>query len=244
MVEILEDGDIYFLYRPRVGQEDVTSLKDVQRLLVVLNPWRAQQLRLLVVGRKRLPEIGLHDRFWGFVDEVVDSPKQMHETLGRRRYGTRTRGERTQPAARLVAEGAYVLARHDDHTHLAYQLEEPERRDTPGRDLRIEQRVSYVISGKNPQAASPPGVHRPAGKVELPGDLRERFGARRFIPLDPPNFLDHPGLEFLLVSAARDAPKELGFDLNARVERASRERMFRDLRAGRKGRPLTPIFAH
>ena len=74
MAEVLEDGDIYFLYRPRVEDEHVESLDEVQRLLVVLHPWRGRQrFRLLVV-----------------------------------------------PPARPAAEGAYVIARHDDHTHLAY----------------------------------------------------------------------------------------------------------------------------
>lgn len=33
VTEILEDGDIYFLYRPRLAAEQVDSLDDIQRLL-------------------------------------------------------------------------------------------------------------------------------------------------------------------------------------------------------------------
>jgi hypothetical protein len=245
MADVVEDGDIYFLYRPRVAQPEVTSLDEVQRLLVVLRPWRERRpLRLLVIGRKRLPEIRAHDRFWGFVDEVAEGPKALDGTLGGRVYQTKTRGERTQPAARPVAEGAYVIARHGDHTHLAYQLELPDRPGEPQRELNIEQEASYIISVKNPGLPSPPGTGRPRAAVEvgLPQELQNRFGARRFIPLEPPDFLDHPGVEFLLIAAAHDASEELGIDLDPYVEQASHATMLRDLRLDRRDRPVEPLF--
>lgn len=169
------------------------SLEEVQRLLVVLHPWRGRQrLRLLVVGRKHLPEIDEHNRFWGFVDTVVSRPQQLYEALRPRQYETKTRGERLQPAARPAAEGAYSIARHDDHTHLAYQLELPHRLGPPQHELDIEPEASYIVTVKNPQAPSPPGVGLPGpGKAKLPADLQERFHGRRFAPLDPPRFLDH-----------------------------------------------------
>jgi hypothetical protein len=245
MADVLEDGDIYFLYRPRVARTDVASLDEVQRLLVVLRPWRKRGLRLLVIGRKRLPEIRAHDRFWGFVDEVAGDPEELHPALDRRTYQTRTRGERTQPPARPVAEGAYVIARHGDHTHLAYQLELPDRRGAPQRELNIEREASYIISVKNPQVPPPPGAGRPgrAMAARLPGELRERFGTRRFIPLDPPDFLDHPGVEFLLIAAVQDASQELDLDLDAYVERASHDNLVHDLRIDRGDRPVEPLFA-
>jgi hypothetical protein len=244
VAEILEDGDIYFLYKPRVQDEQVESLEEVQRLLVVLHPWIGRRLRLLVVGRKRLPELAAHDRFWGFVDAVVDRPDQLHDALERREYGTRTRGERVQPPARPVAEGAYVIARHDDHTHLAHQLEFPERPGEAQRELNIEREASYVLTVKNPQAPSPPGIERPRReKAELPPGLQDRFRGRRFLPVDPPDFLDHPGIEFLLIGAVHDASEELGLNLDAEVERAARHNVFDDLRIGRRDRPTAPLFA-
>jgi hypothetical protein len=245
VADVLEDGDIYFLYRPRVADTDVASLEEVQRLLVVLRPWRARRLRLLIVGRKRLPEIRAHERFWGFVDEVAGRPEELHPTLDGRAYQTKTRGERIQQPARPVAEGAYVIARHGDHTHLAYQLELPDRRGAPQRELNIEHEASYIITVKNPRVPSPPGVGRPRAAIEaaLPRKLQDRFGRLRFIPLDPPDFLDHPGVEFVLIAAVQDASEELGLDLDAYVERASRDTMLHDLRIDRRDRPVEPLFA-
>ena len=240
----LEDGDLYLLYRPRVQDERVDSLEEVQRLLLVLHPWHGRLLRLLVIGRKRLPGVAEHDRFWGFVDAVFDRPEQLRDALERRDYRTRTRGERSQPPARPVAEGAYVLARHDDHTHLAYQLEQPHRLGAPQRELHIEAEASYVITVKNPRAPSPPGTGRPGrGGVDLPAQLQDRFRGRRFAPLDPPAFLDHPNTELLLIGAAHDASEELDIDLDAEVERAARNSIFDDLRIGREENRTAPLFA-
>jgi hypothetical protein len=243
--EVLEDGDIYFLYRPRVEDEHVESLAEVQRLLVVLRPWRKHgRTRLLVVGRKHLPEIDERARLWAFVDKVADRPEQLRDALEPRRYTTATRGERFQPPARPAAEGAYAISRHDDHTHLAYQLELPRHLGPPQRELDIEQEASYVVTVKNPQAPSPPGVGLPGpGRARLPADLQKRFRTRRFAPLDPPTFLDHPGTEMVLIGAAHDASAELGIDLDAEVERAARNTIFEDLRIGRDDRPTEPLFA-
>ena len=243
MAEVLEDGDIYFLYRPRVAEDEVESLDQVQRLLVVLHPWSRQWLRLLVVGRKRLPDVQEHMRFWWFVFKVVRRPEELREALDRRAYQTKTRGQRTQRPARPAGEGAYVIARHDDHTHLAYALEQPRSPGRAQRDLNIEPQASYVVSVKNPHVPPPPGAGRPAvGDPDLPRDLLERFGTRRFIPLDPPDFLDHLGTEMVLIGAARDAAAELGVDLDAEVERAAQTTIFDDLRIGRQDRPIEPLI--
>lgn len=242
MAEILEDGDLYFFYRPRVEKERVASAGEVQRLLVVLRPWQGRKIRLVVVGRKHLPEVRRHDRFWGFVDAVVDRPEQLREALQGRAYETKTRGRREQPPARPAAEGSYVLARHDDHTHLAYQLELPGRLGPPQQELNIEHEASYIITVKNPE--QPSRVNRSGrDRPQLPDDLRARFDGRRFTPLDPPDFLDRQGVEFVLIGAAEDASAELGLDLDREVERAARNTVFDDLRITRDERTATPLFA-
>lgn len=241
MSEVLEDGDIYFLHRPRAGEEHVESLREVRRLLVVLHPWRGRdRLRLLVVGRRRLPEVDEYDRFWAFVEAVVSRPEELYDALRPHLYGTETRGE---PSARPAAEGAYCITRHDDHTHLAYQLESPRRPGPPEQELEIEPEGSYVVSVKNPQAPSPPGMSVPGpGRPKLPADLQELFRTRRFAPVDPPRLLDHRGVQLVLIGAAHDASAQLGIDLDAEVERAARHTMFDDLRIGRAERPSAPLL--
>jgi hypothetical protein len=249
MAEILEDGDSYFLYRPRVDEEQVSSLDEVQRLLVVLRPrredtHRADTLRLLVVGRKRLPDVTEHERSWWFVDRVVHRPEELSEALDHRTYQTKTRGERTQPPARPAGEGAYLIARHNGHTHLAYQLDRPSPPGPVQRDLNIARQASYVVTVKNPRLPAPPGFgRRRIGAAGFAPELLERFRGRHFIPLDPPEFLDYPGAEIVLIGAARDAARELDVDLDAEVEKAAGSTIFDDLRIGRYDRPVEPLLA-
>jgi hypothetical protein len=244
VTQVLEVGEIYFLYRPRVEHDRVRGIEDVQRLFLVLKPRAESRYRLLVIGRKRLPEVAPeHDRFWGFVAEVVDRPEQLHDALDRQEYNTRTRGRRVQPEARPAGEGVYVIARHGDHTHLAYALELPERPGRVQQELNIEAEASYVASVKNPQAPSPPGAGLSIeGRGQFPHKLRERFAARRFIPIDPPTFLDYVGAEFVLIGAAHDASAELEIDLEAQVERSEQGGIFRALRIRREARPTEPLF--
>src|SRR3981081_3282347 len=44
-----------------------SGLKDVERFYILLKPWRRQLYRLIILGRKRLPDPEQHDRFWAFV---------------------------------------------------------------------------------------------------------------------------------------------------------------------------------
>jgi hypothetical protein len=55
MAKVLERGNIYFAYRPRVEEDTAGALEDIQRFFMILSPYDSQQYRLLVVGRKRLP---------------------------------------------------------------------------------------------------------------------------------------------------------------------------------------------
>lgn len=101
-----------------------------------------------------------------------------------------------------------------------------------------------MINVKNPEVPSPPGIGRPGtGRPDLPRDLLDRFDGRRFIPLDPPDFLNYPGIELVLIGAADDPGTELGLDLDAEVERAARSTIFDDLRLRREDRPVEPLFA-
>src|SRR5271165_4296805 len=112
----LERGDIYFLYRPRVQHSEAHGAADVERLYIVLKPWRSYKYRLLIIGRKKLPDPEEHNRFWAFVWRVYHDRAALVEELGPKQYETKTRGERIVPPARPAAEGIYAIIRHGNHT--------------------------------------------------------------------------------------------------------------------------------
>ncbi|MEA2276256.1 MAG: hypothetical protein QOC78_1216 [Solirubrobacteraceae bacterium] len=242
MSEVLERGDLFFFYRPRVGADEVRDLSDVQRTFVILEPDGRTRYRRLIVGRKRLPRAESHEREWAFVAEVADDPEAMRDDIERKAYETRTRGPRVQPEARPAGEGRYAIVDHDGHTHLAYALELPREPGDVQRELGIAPQASYIVAVRNPDAPAPPGLGLPSGRrADFPPELRERFRGRRFAPLNPPDFLDFEGAEVVLIAAAADAARELGIDLDAEAERLEDADVFADLRLRPGEVPVEPL---
>jgi hypothetical protein len=80
---VLERGDIFFLYRPRVGEDQPAGLVDVQRFFIVLRPQHGA-CRLLVVGRKRLQKEFHGRRFEGEDVRLLDCPGAEFVLIGAR----------------------------------------------------------------------------------------------------------------------------------------------------------------
>jgi hypothetical protein len=241
--EILEEGRVYFFYRPRVDVTEVDDLEDVQRLHMVLRPRGTRRFRVLMIGRKRLPAVEeAHERLWALVAGVVEGVDRLREALGPRAYETRTRGPREVPAARPAGDGVYVLARHGDHTHLAYELLHPEEPGEVQRDVGVERQGSHIVTVRNPAKPPPPGAPAPTERSpRYPWELRARFGDRRFAPVDPPDFLDHEDAEIVLIGAAGDPAHELGVDLDSEAERLGVRDMFDELRLSRDRQLADPV---
>jgi hypothetical protein len=244
-VKTIERGNVYFLFRPRIGEESPDKLEDVQRLFIVLSPEGSQRYRLLVVGRKQLPEPeeSGRERNWGFVDAVSKDPESVENRLDPQTYETKTRGERHLAAVRPVGEGVYGIVRHDGHTHFAYALELPKRTGEAQAAFNIEQQASYIISIKNPMTGSPVNAGlSEEQQAHFPRWLQEKFRNRRFCEADPPDFLNYEGTEFVLISAAEEVSEELGIELHPEDETITSADIFNDLKMERSVHPLKPLF--
>jgi hypothetical protein len=192
------------------------DLSRVQRLYLLLEPEGAPCCRLLVIGRKRLPDPAEpgHARYWGFVDTAGGARAPTLDSLEGYTYATRTRGLRRQPGARVAGEGVYAIVRHDDHTHLEYELRGPEELGSLQEALHIRPRASYIVVAKNPAARTPPETDvPPESRARLPAFLSARFRQRKFAPADP-ELLDQEGLDLILISAAEE-PYSLGTNSSA-----------------------------
>jgi hypothetical protein len=223
MSEILERGDAFFFYRPRLGVAEVVDLSDVQRFFVILKPDGDRPYRRLIVGRKRLPDPRSHEREWAFVVEVTDDPAELRADF------------EEEPRARPAGAARHVIADHGGHTHLAYALAPPQHPAGLQRELNIRPEASYVVAVRNPDAPAPPGAGLPEHRrAQYPPELLERFGGRRFIPANPPELLDYPGAELVLIGAAEDASRELGIELDRDAEPLEHTDLFETLRATRQ----------
>jgi hypothetical protein len=232
---LLERGDIYFLYRPRVETDEVHGLQDVERFYILMKPWRRHLYRLIVVGRKRLPDPKEHNRFWCFVWRVFKDRKALNDELGAREYTTKTRRVRHVPPVRPAAEGIYALVRHGDHTHLAYVLELPEHQGRAECELNIEREASFVIAVRNPATPRPANAGLDAERdAKFPKKLQERFAGRKFAAADPPDFLNYEGAELMFIGAPEKPERELGIVFKPDHETLHSADVFRDLKLPRK----------
>jgi hypothetical protein len=239
---VVEKGDIFFLYRPRIEEGEVEGLSDVQRFYMVLKPEGQARFRVAVLGRKRLPDTDRHERIWGFIDSVAKSGTAVEAQLKERHYETKTRGERTAPAARPAGEGVYALVQRGRNLLLTYELELPQRPGQVQEELNIARQGAFILSIKNPETASPPAAGLPKKEeAHYPKSLQREFGGRRFATEDP-HLLDYEGAQFILIGARTDPERAYELDIEAEHETAETADIFRQLKLSRREHPLEPLF--
>jgi hypothetical protein len=235
--EVLEQGDVFFLYRVKVDTEHAAGLDDVQGLYLVLEPEGDGPFRRVEVGRKALPPPGWAGRRhgWAFVAEVTDRGEELGEAVPAEAYETKTRGRRVQPEDRPLAEGRYALVRRGDDVHLEYALDRPREPGPPQEETGVLPERAFVLSVKDPTNQTRGQRAPTSGRSEpLPPELQERFGGRRFVAADPPAFLDHEGVELLLMPAGE---AEDGVD----VEPDGEVDLFDDLGVDADAVPTEPL---
>jgi hypothetical protein len=196
---VVERGDVYFLFQPRVETPFPEGLHDVQRVFMLQRPWGANHFRRILLARKRLPRGGgRRERFWSFVDRVGPLAR-VREGLEPYTYETATRGVRFQPGARLVCSGSYAIARHGDHTHLSYALAPGTRCGEIHEALGIRHRASYILLAMRPWM----GRRGARQWYSFPEELRAAFGDKRFAEPRLP-MLDLEGMNLVLVGTGGD----------------------------------------
>jgi len=247
-VEVLEEGDIFFLYRPRVETDEVRSREDVQRFYMILAPEKPKRkFRLFVLGRKKLPEItpDTHPserRNWALLTLVADKSEALRQELLAVEYPTETRGERRVGKATPVGEGKYQLLRHGDHTELAYVLELPKEPGQAQEEFEVKAEASYVVAVKNPEV-SIPGFPPPKEPPAYPAALKGKFGDRRWIDVDDPALLDYPHTQLLLLGAhAKGVEEELGIRINEEEASLRTADIFRRLKLWYEREAVTPLL--
>jgi hypothetical protein len=245
---VLERGDIFFFYRPRVETGKVGEREDVQRFFMLLAAERDERphFRLFVVGRKKLPSIRRgethpEERNWAVNVLTTSDAEQVRRELLAKEYPTATRGTRLVGAAKAVGEGRYQLLKHRGHSELAYVLELPKKAGPAQAEFEIKDAASYIVAVKNPEVQVP-GFPEREEITPLPPALVTKFGTRRWIEADDPALLDHEGVEILLLGAhAEEVEDELGIEIDDEVETAHSAELFRTLGLRKEAR-VAPLF--
>jgi len=224
---ILEKGLIYFFYRPKIGVELAKDMNDVQRFFILLQSFPDQNQksfnRLLRIGKKKLPSLHEHNRFWGIVEEATEDMTKIDALLGDQSYSTITRGERQLHSCIPVGEGVYALVQTNGFCHLAYVLENPIDLGSVQNAFNIEHQGSYIVSVKNPLMPNQPANTTTAGlplnqrpasqqlpespvKVQFPPDIQSVFQGRRFAPAIPKEMLNFKGAEIVVIGETNRNP--------------------------------------
>lgn len=243
-VETKEKGNIFFFYRPKIDiKGDITGPDDIQNFYCVLSSKGDKHYRLIIIGREHLPSISKKEKFWGFVVKSSKNKKQIVEELQSHVYETKTRGTRQEPAARPCGEGIYRIVKHGDHTHLVYVLELPKKPEKVQKALKIQEEGSYIISVKNPEKGQPKnaGLSKDQ-KAKFPKRLQGKFENKKFLPLDPADFLNYEHAELMFIGAKIDVKKELGIELKPEKETESKADVFKDLNLDKKEYLIEPLF--
>src|ERR671914_1794774 len=232
-VKTLEQGDIFFFYRPKVSSKEIKSIDDVRRFYMVLCPEDEQKIvnntnndtntnakkkkiyRLFIIGKKSLPEIRKSEarsseRFWARVGGIFERPEDLTKELLSDEF-------RKGDAARPVGEGKYAIVKHQDHTELAYLLEMPEEPGEAQKELGIEKEASYVISVINPKVPVPAGYPSSEEPPNYPESILKEFGQNEnFVSLARDlRFINFQNAQMILVGAREGKDviqKEFGID--------------------------------
>lgn len=203
-LKILDRGDIYFVYRPKVERETVKDLQDVQRFSLILKSQKKGLFSIIALGKKRVPSQDVERVEFAFVQHVVSSSDDLAKELDEETYDTLTRGERHLPAARAVAEGKYLITQHDDVSCLDYQLESHQVGEAQ-RKFALAPRAQYLIFVKNPKSDPDKGLP-PEERARYSDKLQSHFRGIKFIPLPDAEFLQTVGAELLLIDDKAQSP--------------------------------------
>lgn len=213
-IDFLEQGDIYFFYKPSRKADMVTGLKDVARFFVVLEPYERELPRYIVFGGKQLPEArDGGGTAWGFIQMV-----------GGRGFSTKTKIPRPRKqASRPAGEGVYTIISHRDHTHLLYSLEIPKALGEVQRAFNIHMEGNYLLA-QRPVSVSPSSAEQP-------------FSNFRPVTLE---HLNQRGTELLFIGVGTDVGR-LGLKVEGREETLATADIFERLKVNRKLHPETSL---
>ena len=252
-IMIIEQGDIFFFYRPKVDTEEVKDIEDVQRFYMVTSPEKEKKkndiYRLFLIGQKQLPEIvegksTSEEKNWALNILTTSNPDDIHKELLPAEYTTETRGTRRLAAAAPAGEGKYTIVKHDNHTELAYILELPEMPSPTQREFEIKKEASYIISVKNPDVKVPGFAAVSSNKkLEYPKRLKDKFGDKRWISIEDPQLLNYENIQVLLIGARKkDVEEELGIDIDEERETENTADIFKELKLRKEQVPLKPLL--
>jgi hypothetical protein len=256
--KILEYGDIYFFYRPKVGSQEVKNIDDIRRFFMITAPEQTttkskgsdekvkkahrQLYRLFVIGKKSLPEIRKSEarsseRYWARVGGIFEKPEELTKDLLSNEF-------RKGDLARPVGEGKYAIVKYQNHAELAYILELPKEPGEAQKELGIEKEASYIVTVINPVKPVPEGYPSADQSPQYPDSIQKEFKeGENFIPLTRNlELVNYQNAQIILIGArgGRDVIKQdIGIEIKDEPSSAD---IFSELKVRKEQVPVRPII--
>src|SRR5919198_847339 len=224
--QVLEQGDIYFFYRPKKEAQEVKGVEDVRRFFMVTAPEekreqndKSQLYRLFVIGKKSLPEIRKtearsSERYWARVGGIFKDPNELTKELLSDEF-------RKGDAARPVGEGKYAIIKHRNHAELAYILEMPKEPGEAQRELGIEKEASYIVSVINPKMPNSQAEEYPSAEEapKYPEEVLNKLNeTENFISItNDTKLIDYKNAQIILIGA-REGKDVIRNDIGIEIE--------------------------
>ncbi len=216
-LEFVEQGDIYFFYKPKKGIETVSGIDDVSRFFLVLDPLDGPA-RYVVMGNKKLPVVNDGgETTWGFIQMVGGRGFQTYKEQ---------KGNPQKGASRPAGEGIYAVVKHRDHTHLLYRLELPKRIGEVQKAFFIVKEGNYIL------------LHRPA--YRRPSTPDTPFS--NYSPVAVTKSLNQRGTQVLLVGVGGDIGR-LGIRAEHEDESMQTADIFSKLKVDTSRHPSTSLLS-
>jgi len=253
--EVLEQGDIYFFYRPKKDAQEVKGIEDVRCFFMVTAPEKSENkendnknqfYRLFVIGKKSLPEIRktearASERYWARVGGIFQDPTDFTKELLSDEF-------RKGDAARPVGEGKYAIVRYHQHAELAYILEMPKEPGEAQKELGIEKEASYVISVINPRkpaasAVSDGGAYPSTEELPMyPEEVLNEFkGSEIFVSLSrDTRLIDYQNAQIILIGA-REGRDVIKNEIGVEIEESKSADIFNKLKVRKDKIPIRPL---
>ena len=252
--EVLEYGDIYFFYRPKVGSPEVKSIDDIRRFFMITAPEETitksdrekthrQLYRLFVIGKKSLPEIRTSEarsseRYWARVGGIFERPEELTKELLSDEF-------RKGDLARPVGEGKYAIVKRQNHAELAYILELPKEPGEAQMELGIEKEASYIVTVINPVKPVPKGYPNADQSPQYPDPVQQEFKDENFISLTRNlELVNYQNAQIILIGAreGKDAiKKDIGIEIKEEPETSTSADIFSKLKVRKEQVPVRPI---
>src|ERR687892_295861 len=258
--DILEYGDIYFFYRPKVGSQEIKSIDDVRRFFMVTAPeetttntkgsgekekTHSKHYRLFIIGKKSLPEIRKSEarsseRFWARVGGIFERPEDLTKELLSDEF-------RKGDLARAEGEGKYAIVKHQDHSELAYILELPEEPGEAQRELGIEKEASYIVTVINPIKPVPEGYPSADQSPRYPEAVQQEFNENEDFAQLTRNLelINYQNAQIILIGAREGKDvikKEIGIDIAEEHETDKSPDIFSKLKVRKEQIPVRPLM--